>query len=193
MNDSRRYAISTNSKVRTFSLNIFSRIMLNAANFPFTSGLIFVRCIGFPMWIELDANIRSVQTTHQFSNTEAALSQCLHFLMTPPPPFPPARLPGCMSSEWQHGACGAAQGSRVIQSNIIARAAALVKASFVDTTSHICTVWMFDLPAAGVTTQGRLNKFWLWPERISCGSQSKQSAFMLNTSRVSESWSLSGC
>lgn len=159
MNDIRCYVISTNSKVRTFSLNK-SRIMLNTANFPFTSGLIFVLCIGFPKWIKLDANIRSVQTAHQFSNTEAALSQCLHFLMTPPPPFPPARLPGPRSSEWQHEARRAAQGSRVIQSNKIARAAALVvKASFADTTSHICTVWMFDLPAAGVTTQGRHNKF----------------------------------
>lgn len=167
MNDIRCYVIRRNSKVRTFSLNK-SRIMLNAANFPFTSGLIFVLSISFPMWLELDANIRSVHPINLATQKQLYLN--VFISSWPPPPLP--TLP--RSSEWQHGACRAAQGSRVIQSNKIARAAALVvEASFADTTSHICTVWMFDLPAAGVTTQGRHNKFWLWPERISCGSQSK--------------------
>lgn len=155
--DATSSARTAKSLLRTFSLNK-CRIMLNAANFPFTSGLIFVLCIGFPMWIELEANIRSVQTTHQFSNSEAALFQSLHFLMTPSlPTRPPAGPQELRMAAWSSRA---AQGSRIIQSNKIARAADLVvKASFVDTTSHICTVWMFDLPTAGVTTQGRHKKF----------------------------------
>lgn len=110
MNDIRCYVISRNSKVRTFSLHK-SRIMLNAANFPFTSGLIFVLCISFPMWLELDANIRSVHPINIATQKQLYLNVFISWCPPPHPPLPPARPQELRMAAWSMQSSTGQQGN----------------------------------------------------------------------------------